>query len=223
MVMIKSSAYKIYTFINCERRVELPKKVDHYTIDGFTTVMESQLCLEKGTRSRKSKKRRATLRLYPEVLKLIEKYHGTFYQWRRDLCTGVIIIEVLFDDLNDFYGYGYEVDRFPNISSKYVYSVVFDGKNHISMDAREYRYPKRMSKIMVEAAEKDDSVDQQNFYYGMSYFLEFLDKMPIYKIKLFKNRNGHLVVDIMFKLYHDFLIFKKEMDRKSKHDLAIAN
>lgn len=215
--MINGTTFKVYTFINCGRRVTLPEKVDYYSRDSLSDVVNSQLRLEKTKKRRKkSLTNRSTLRKYPDVLKLIDEHHGNFLQWRRDLCLSVIIIEVLFDDLNSLYEYGYAVNKLEHISSKYVYSITFDGKSHISTDARDYKYPARMSKIMVEAAEaEEEDFDQQEFYYEISKFLGFIDTMTIHKIKRFKNSNGCLGIDIAFQRYCDFLVFKAEMDRRA--------
>lgn len=214
--MIKGTEFKVYTFINCGRRVELPDEVDFYSVNGFINVVKSQLALERAKSGKRTKVRRTTLGHYTNVLGLIKKYNGTFSQWRRDLCTSVILIEVLFDDLNDMYSYGYVVNKFPNITSKYVYSTIFGGKCHISTNTSDYRYPKHMSKIMAEAAKNADSFEQKEFYYEISRFLDFIGTVEIEKIKLFKNRKGNLVVDTTFLLYREFLNFKKEMDNKFK-------
>ena len=209
--MLKSSMCKVFTFINCGRRVELPGRVNPYSIGDFVTTMEAQISLEKGIHDKRTKTHLSTLRLFPNVLRLIDKYQGTFYRWRRDICTGVIVIEVTFEDMNNLYGYGYDVSRFPNITSKYVYTAIFDGKNHIPVATRDLKYPRRMATIMTDAAKDEVTFSQENFYREIAFFFDFLDDMPIYKVKSFKNEYGSLTIDIMFMYYHDFSIFKDEM------------
>lgn len=212
--MIKGFECKVYTFINCGRKVELPNEGSYHSIDSFIHAVNSQLALEKATPGKKAKANCETLRHCADVLKLIEKHHGTFFRWRRDIGLNILLIEVLFDDLNNMYGYGYEIYKIKNISSKYVYSTIFDGKCHVSTSVRKYKYPKLMSNVMIEAAENEEALDQKEFYYAISHFLDFIGTMEIHKIKLFKNRYGNLVVDVMFKRFNDFINFKKAMDDK---------
>ncbi len=210
--MLKNSMYKVFTFINCGRRVELPDKLDYRSGKSFAAVMDAQILLEKGIQGKASKKHLETLRHYPNILALISKYHGKFFRWRRDINTGVIIVEVVFEDLNNLYGYGYDVARFPHISSKYVYSAIFDGKSHVSTSPKDMKYPKRMSLILEDAAEDEASEIQKMFYYELATFCDFIDEMPKHKVKTFKNRDGFLVVDVSFRYFLDFETFKKAME-----------
>ena len=210
--MLKNSIFNVFTFINCGRRVELPDKMDRTSVKSLEQAIDAQIALERATPGKKAKLHLITLRHYHVVLDLIEKYHGNFFRWRRDINTGVLIVEVAFDDLNDLYGYGYDVAKLPNISSKYVFSAIFDGKSHIPTSPKDLKYPKRMSVLLEDAAEEELSLIQQDFYYELSAFFDYIDEMPKHKVKTFKNREGNLVVDVTFRYFLDFDVFRKEME-----------
>ena len=212
-----TTMYKAYTYFNCKRRVDLPGKVKNNSLDDLVKTMESQLFLEEVKNDKSTRFNKQTIMHYVDILKLIEDHNGKFHRWKRDINMAVIIIEATFEDIDDLIAYKKAV-RFPCVTTRYVYSVAFKGRCTKSFTPEDYKNPQKIWETLYEAAINVNSEEQSDFYFSVADFLYWkLDviKYP-WKIKSFKNMNGHLVIDVQFSTIDGF----RALDHSIKVDAA---
>ena len=194
-----TSMYKAYTYFTCRRRVDFHQKVKFNSLDDFIEVMESQYFLEEVQNDKRSKFNRKTIAYYNEILDLIKKHHGKFHRWKRDINMSVIILESTFKSIDDLIEFK-NAARFPCVTTKFVYSIGFKGKNTIPFQPKDYKNLKKIWKKMYAAGNHEKLEERAEFYHSIGDFLSLTLselKHPM-KIKEFKNISGHLVIDIQF-------------------------
>ena len=212
-----TTMYKAYTYFNCRRRVDFPKKVKYNSKDDFIEAMETQLFLEEAQNDKSTRFNKQTIMHYADVLKLIEEHHGKFHRWKRDINMAVIIVEATFEDIDDLIAYK-KAARFPCVTTRYVYSVAFKGRCTRPFAPEDYTNLEKICEVLYEAAFDEFPEDVFEFYSSLADFLYWkLDviKYP-WKIKSFKNMNGHLVIDIQFSTIDGF----RTLDHSIKVDAA---
>lgn len=212
-----TTMYKAYTYFNFRRRVDFPKKVKYNSMDDLIETVESRIFLEEVQNDKNTRFNKQTIMHYMDALKLIEEHNGKFHRWKRDINMAVIIIEATFEDIDDLIAYKKAV-RFPCVTTRYVYSVAFKGRCTKSFTPEDYKNPQKIWETLYDAAINVSSEEQSDFYFSVADFLYWkLDviKYP-WKIKSFKNMNGHLVIDVQFSTIDGF----RTLDHSIKVDAA---
>ncbi len=194
---------KVFVFINCGRHVDYPYGVDFTSLDDFKTTMINQYEFES-SQVDSSKKYLKAIRRYKEILELSEKNHGSFFRFRRDVCTTTIIVEFVFQNVNDMFNFKHQVNELKDVSAKYAVTLAFDGKNHLVIFPWNLSSTSGLCHIFEQAAcENANDEKQATLYLDLACLFAFLKDLPFYRIKTIKNRAEHVEIDVVFKTFKD--------------------
>lgn len=211
--MYPATTFKAFTYFTCGRLIKQPKGARHGSEDDFISIMKAQIQFEQSKNDERSVKNIQILERYTTVLDLIKKSKGKFFRWRRDICLSVIIVEATFDDINDLKCY-LHMSQFPAVRTRPVYSVSFDGTVSEIFSPQEYASLQKMWEKMYMLADKHGNDPIGEFYGSVADFLyEDVNSISTQKkIKTFKNRGTHLVVDVEFPNMNGFMSLLRIMN-----------